>query len=316
MAHWTRSLVLAVAESRWMKQLILRRGQWLVRRFVAGERIEDAIAVMRRLKEEGLGTILDLLGEDVSSEQEADAALAQILATIDAVAATSDKPDLAVKLTQLGLLLDEMHARQRMEQIAARARQAGLFVWIDMEQSAVTEATLHLYESLRPSYENVGIVLQAYLYRTMDDLKRLLPLHPKVRIVKGAYLEPPEVAYPKKADVDRNYRELVFACLQGGGRVAVATHDPAIIADVLSYCRQHQLAADRVEFQMLYGVRPDLQRALAQRGYRTLVYVPFGEAWYPYFSRRLAERPANIGFVLRSLLPASSQAAHRGIKTG
>lgn len=298
----SREFVLKVAERPAMKRFIKTRAQGLVRRFVAGDGFEDAARVMERLYGEGLEAILDLLGESVSSEAEADEAAATILAVLSGTQTAGRHADLAVKLTQIGLKLDFDRCLGRLRGILEKAREAEIFVWIDMEESQVTEETLRMFEAVRPGNPGVGIVLQAYLYRTGDDLERLLPLAPKVRIVKGAYLEPPDIAFPDKAKVDANYRALLSRCLEAGTPVAAATHDESLIRDARAYAESAHAGPDRFEFQMLYGIRPDLQRSLVRDGYRVLVYIPFGTSWYEYFSRRLAERPANLWFVLRSLL--------------
>ncbi len=299
---FSREFVLKVAEKPSMKRFITTRAQGLVRRFVAGDDWTDALAAMERLAEDHLSTILDLLGESVATEAEADEAEQMILTILSRIRTEKKYPDLSVKLTQIGLKLDFENCRRRLETILDRAREAGIFVWIDMEESQVTETTLRMFETVRPGNPHVGIVLQAYLYRTRDDLEHLFPLEPKVRIVKGAYLEPPALAFPEKAKVDANYRFLVRRCLEVGTPVAAATHDEALIRDIQTYVKEANAGPDRFEFQMLYGIRPDLQRLLMRRGYRVLVYVPFGTSWYEYFSRRLAERPANLWFVARSLL--------------
>lgn len=298
----SREWVLKVAERPSMKRFIATRAQGLVRRFVAGDRYDDAALAMDKLARDGLLTILDLLGESVASEAEADASQETLLDILTRLRTEGRRPDLAVKLTQIGLKLDAERCLTRLRAILERARDAGVFVWIDMEESQVTDVTLRTFEAVRPAYENVGIVLQAYLYRSPDDLERLLPLRPKVRIVKGAYLEPPDVAYPDKARVDAAYRSLLRRCLDTSTPVAAATHDERIIRDACSWARDAGAGPDRFEFQMLYGIRQDLQRSLAHEGYRVLVYVPFGTSWYEYFSRRLAERPANMWFVAKSLL--------------
>jgi proline dehydrogenase len=299
LAPASRQLVLRVAASPVVHQLVVTRGQALVRRFVAGEHLDDALKVEERLRMRGLGTILDLLGESVATESEADRAKDEWMRILSVLKERNLSPDVSVKLSQLGLHLDEERCRDRLESLVKCAKDAGVTVWIDMEESALTEATLKVFEALRPSFANLAIVLQAYLYRTRQDLERLAPLQPKVRLVKGAYLEPPEVAFPRKKDVDRNYAHLLRRSVELGLNVAAATHDPNLLALGRQLASQ---APQRVEFQLLYGVRPDLQRQLAAQGYRTLVYVPFGTQWYPYFSRRLAERPANVWFVARSLL--------------
>ena len=211
------------------------------------------------------------------------------------------KANVALKLTHLGLSFDEETAYENVARLATRAADLGTFLRMDMEQSEYVDATLRIYERLRDAgHESVGTVLQAYLYRTAADLERLLPRAPNLRIVKGAYLEPSSIAFPEKADVDRTFVELVERALLGGAYIAVATHDEAIIRKVQAFASHEGIARDRFEFQMLYGVRPALQRSIAAEGYKVLVATPFGPDWYPYLMRRLAERPANLGFFLRN----------------
>ncbi len=222
---------------------------------------------------------------------------------LDRLAAEKLRANVALKLTHLGLTVDEEVAFENVQRLVAHAGGLGLFIRIDMEQSEYVEPTLRTYERLRAAgHDNVGVVLQAYLYRSPDDLKRLLPLAPNVRIVKGAYLEPPEIAHPEKKDVDAAYLQLVETGLRGGAYVAVATHDEKIIQHVLAFAKREGIGRDRFELQMLYGVRPALQRSLVARGYKVLVATPFGPDWYPYLLRRLAERPANLLFFLRNLV--------------
>lgn len=271
-------------------------------RFVAGESLDECVAVLRRLNEEGFHTNTTLLGEAIPDEAGAAAVVAEYERILDRLAAERLRANVALKLTHLGLVLDPETASANVERLVARAGRLGLFVRIDMEQSAFVEDTVRIYERLRAAgHENVGVALQSALYRTPADLERLLPLRPNVRIVKGAYLEPPSVAYPRKEDVDAAYVELVERALRGEAYAAVATHDVKIIRHVLRFVRQEGIPRDRFEFQLLYGVRPALQRQLVRLGFKVLVATPFGPDWYPYLMRRLAERPANLLFFLRSL---------------
>jgi proline dehydrogenase len=209
----------------------------------------------------------------------------------------------ALKLTHLGLSFDEALARRNIGELVAHAAGLGNFIRLDMEESALVDATLRVFRSLRDEgHANVGTVLQSYLYRTPADLEALLPLEPNLRFVKGAYLEPPEIAYREKADVDAAYRRLVEAALTGGGYAAIATHDESLIGQCIAFAERDGVGRDRFEFQMLYGVRPGLQLDLARRGFKVLVATPYGPEWYPYLMRRLAERPANLGFFARNLL--------------
>ena len=271
-------------------------------RFVAGETLESCVAVLRKLNDAGLYANTTLLGEAIPNAESADAVTVEYEQIIDRLVVENLKANVALKLTHLGLSFDEETAYANVARLVERAGELDTFLRIDMEQSEYVDATLRLYERLRDGgHDAVGTVLQSYLYRTMDDLERLLPRAPNLRIVKGAYLEPASIAYPDKAQVDRAYVELVERGLQEGAYIAVATHDEAIIRRVRAFTAREGIARDRFEFQMLYGVRPGLQRSIAGEGYKVLVASPFGPDWYPYFMRRLAERPANVGFFLKNL---------------
>jgi proline dehydrogenase len=298
-----RSAILRAADSRLLRLLVDRYGMRLgAARFVAGETLDECVLVLRRLNEAGLKVNTTLLGEDIESAGEAAAVVAEYERIVDRLAAEELRANVALKLTHLGLAFDEETAYANVERIVAHAGRLGQFVRIDMEESAWVEPTLRIYERLRDAGNaNVGVVLQAYLRRAPGDLERLLPRSPNLRIVKGAYLEPASVALPEKRDVDRAYVRLAEAALRGGAYVAVATHDERIIRHVLAFVRREGIARDRFELQMLYGVRPGLQRDLAAQGYEVLVATPFGPEWYPYLMRRLAERPANVLFFLRNL---------------
>jgi proline dehydrogenase len=299
-----RAAILRAADSPSLRRLVDRYGMRLgAARFVAGQTLDECVVVLRRLNEAGLRVNTTLLGEDVRTAEETTAVVDEYESILDRLAAEELRANVALKLTHLGLAFDEETAYRNVERIVARAGSLGLFVRIDMEESSFVEPTLRIYERLRDAgHENVGVVLQAYLYRAPSDLDRLLPREPNVRIVKGAYLEPASIAYPKKKDVDAAYVALVERALRGGAYVAIATHDERIIRHVQAFVRREGLSGDRFQFQMLYGVRPALQRRLAGQGYDVLVATPFGPEWYPYLMRRLAERPANILFFLRNLV--------------
>jgi proline dehydrogenase len=271
-------------------------------RFVAGETLDECVAVLRRLNDAGLHANTTLLGEAIPDEDGAAAVVSAYEAILDRIAAEQLRANVALKLTHLGLSFDEETAHRNLERLIAHAGGLGLFVRIDMEQSEFVEPTLGIYERLRSSgHQNVGIALQSYLYRTPADLTRLLPLAPNVRIVKGAYLEPAEIAHPEKKDVDAAYVALVETGLRAGAHIAVATHDERIIRHVQAFAEREGIERDRFEFQLLYGVRPGLQLDLVAQSHKVLVATPFGPDWYPYLMRRLAERPANLFFFLRSL---------------
>jgi proline dehydrogenase len=299
-----RQVILAAADSPRLQRLVTRYGFRLgAARFVAGETIDDAVAVLRRLNESGLLTNTTLLGEGVRDEAATRAVVAAYRELLDRIRAEGLRTNVALKLTHLGLAIDEELAHRNVAELVEHAARAENFVRIDMEESAHVDATLRIYRRLREDgHANVGAVLQSYLYRSEDDLAALLPLAPNLRIVKGAYLEPPEIAYPEKRDVDAAYARLVEASLAGDGFTAIATHDEALIEHAIAFAREREIPNEHFQFQMLYGVRPRLQLDLVGRGYDMLVATPFGPEWYRYLMRRLAERPANLLFLLRNLL--------------
>jgi len=271
-------------------------------RVVAGETLDECIPVLRRLNDAGLHANTTLLGEAIPDALGAAAAVQEYEVILERLATEELRANVALKLTHLGLCVDEDTAHTNLERLVAHAGRLGQFVRIDMEQSEFVDPTLRIFGRLRAAgHANVGIVLQAYLYRSPSDLERLLPLEPNVRIVKGAYLEPAAIAYPAKRDVDTAYVRLVERALRGGAYVAVATHDERIIRHLQAFAAREGLERDRYEFQMLYGVRPALQRSISAAGYKVRVATPFGPDWYPYLMRRLAERPANLLFFLRNL---------------
>jgi len=299
-----RAAILRAADSRRLRSFVDRYGMRLgAARFVAGETLDECVPVLRRLNDAGLYANTTLLGEAIPDAAGATAAVNEYEVILERLTAEGLRANVALKLTHLGLCVDEETAYTNLERLVARAGRLGQFIRIDMEQSEFVDPTIRVYERLRGAgYVNVGIVLQAYLYRSPSDLDRLLPLEPNLRVVKGAYLEPAAIAYPEKRDVDSAYVRLVERALEGGAYVAVATHDERIIWHVQAFAAREGLERDRFEFQMLYGVRPGLQRNLVAQGYKVLVATPFGPDWYPYLMRRLAERPANLFFFLRSLV--------------
>jgi len=296
-----------LAQSRLLKKLAsrygMRRPTSFARRFIAGETIAEAVDVARALEARGLTQTLDHLGESVSNLADADAATRDYLGIVDAVVAASVGRNISLKLTQLGLDVDKASAIDNLRKILDRAEPAGFFVRIDMENSPYTEVTLEIFETLwQQGYRQIGVVLQSALYRSEKDLAHINALGARIRLVKGAYKEPRSVAHQQKEAVDAAYARMLKALLTGGNYPAIATHDPAMIALARRYAGEHHIASDRFEFQMLYGIRRDLQNQLVADGYRVRVYVPFGREWFPYFMRRLGERPANVGFVLRGIL--------------
>lgn len=273
-------------------------------RFVAGETVDEAMGAVRALRKKKISTSLDLLGESVHTEAEARASAAAYLSLLDRLAAEGLDVNVSVKLTAMGLDIAEDLCLQNMHEILSKAREYDGFVRLDMEGSDYTDRTLDLFEQhLYPSYpQNVGVVLQSMLRRTKDDVARANRLQARVRICKGAYREPASVAYPDKADVDASYVRAMHSLMTEGNYPGLATHDERIIAEAKRFAAAEGIAKDRYEFQMLYGVRRDLQEQLVQEGYRLRVYVPFGTQWYPYLMRRLAERPANLWFITGSVL--------------
>ena len=287
------------------------RGNGLARRlasrFVAGETVEAAVAALTQLNAAGIRASLDLLGESVATPAEARAARDTYLETLDCIRHAGADANVSVKLTQMGLAIDERLCVENLRAIIAKARDDGSFVRIDMEQSDYTERTLQLFRrTFHPEFGNaVGVVLQSYLRRTERDVEDMIALGARVRLCKGAYQEPPAVAFPNKRDVDANYVRCMEWLLERGNYPGIATHDTAIIAHAKDFARQRGVAPPRFEFQMLYGVRRDLQRRLRREGYNVRVYVPFGSHWYPYLMRRLAERPANVVFLLGNIVRES-----------
>ena len=283
-----RSLVLAAADSPRLQRFVQRYGFRLgAARFVAGETLDDAVPVLRRLNENGLLTNTTLLGEGVRDEAETRAVVAAYREVLDRIHTEELRTNLAVKLTHLGLSIDEELAHRNVSELVEHAASVGNFLRMDMEESRTVDATLRIYRRLREEgHANVGTVLQAYLFRAEDDLAALLPLAPNLRIVKGAYLEPPEIAYPQKRDVDAAYARLTEASLEGGGFTAVATHDETLIEHAIAFAREREIPSERFQFQMLYGVRPRLQLDLVRRGFDVLVATPYGPEWYRCLLRR------------------------------
>jgi proline dehydrogenase len=270
-------------------------------RFVAGNRLENAIEAGQRMQTEGIKVTLDYLGENVKSLAEAAACRDTCIGALTALRAAELEPNVSIKLTQFGLDLSEDECERNVTALVTAASAIDGFIRIDMESSQYTDRTLALVTRLHRAHQCCGTVIQAYLKRSAKDIECLGRERIRVRLCKGAYLEPPEIAFEHKADVDHNYLMLARTLLTSGEYPAIATHDDHIIHAVESFVSEHSIAPDRFEFQMLYGIRRDLQRQLVKDGHRLRVYVPFGEAWYPYFMRRLAERPANLLFFVRQL---------------
>lgn len=298
-----RSFLLYLSDRRLPKQFLTGRalGRRLARRFIAGETWQDALGAVGKLNVRGFDATLDYLGESVRQAAAAEEACQVYLGLLDRLAAEQLRSHVSIKLTQLGLDIDEGLARRNVESICERARRRRNFVRIDMEGSAYTERTLRLFRRVNAPRDVLGVVIQSYLRRSELDVDELVKFGARIRLVKGAYKEPPEIAFPDKTDVDRNFLRLAEKLLRSRGHHAIATHDPRMIAGAKACARRLGLGPDQFEFQLLYGIRRPLQRALRRQGYCVRVYVPYGKQWYSYFMRRLAERPANLIFLMRNL---------------
>ena len=302
----TRSALIYLSQKEGLKDFAARFRLFkkLTTRFVAGETIDEAVAAIRDINREGCSASFDHLNESVANAAEAEAEVREYLRILDQIDQTKINSNISIKLTQFGLELDPELAYHNARTVVAEAARRGHFVRVDMESSAVTQVTIDIFKRLRAEFglNDVGIVLQSYLRRTYDDAVDLLKIPARIRICKGAYMEPPEVAFPDKQDTDKNYLRVMELLLKSGVYHGVATHDPKMIEGTLRFVKQEKIPRETFEFQMLYGVRRDLQRQLAREGFNMRVYVPYGKHWYPYFMRRLAERPANIWFVMKNLL--------------
>lgn len=301
----TRSALIYLSRHEGLKEFAAHFSLFkkLTTRFVAGETIDEAVAAIRELNVERCSASFDHLNESVASPAEADAEVREYLQILARIDETGINSNVSIKLTQFGLELDPELAYKNARVIVADAARRGNFVRVDMEASGVTQTTIDIFKRLRAEFglNDVGIVLQSYLRRTYQDAQHLLKLPARIRICKGAYNEPPEVAFPDKKDTDENYTRVMQLLLSSGIYHGIATHDPKMIDATIDFAQGNGISKEAFEFQMLYGVRRDLQRQLAKDGYNMRVYVPYGKHWYPYFMRRLAERPANIWFVLKNL---------------
>jgi len=299
-----RDLIFWLSTKKAFTRPIARTGMRLgfARRFIAGETLEDGLRVAAELNARGMQVNMNHLGEGVTDKKEAEAAFESYREILRQIAARKIDGSISIKPTHLGLVFAPDLCRDLTARLAAEAARLNNTMEIDMEDSPTTEATVALFEAVRRQHPNTALAVQSYLYRTEKDLQRLQPLRPKIRLVKGAYREPASVAFPKKSEVDENYRRLMRMLFSNGFFPAVATHDDKMIELAKLVAREAGAPPDRWEFQMILGVRRDLQEKLVREGYRMRVYIPFGTEWLPYFMRRLAERPANVGFVLKSLL--------------
>jgi proline dehydrogenase len=300
----TRAILLYLSTQptlrRWMETSPMSRK--MTKRFVAGLTLDEELAVVRRLNDEHILATLDHLGESVRSMEEAAASVASYLTALDQIAERRLNATISIKLTQFGLDFGEDRCLDNVRPLACKARALGTKVEIDMEASQYVDATLRLVRRLHEETASVRAVVQAYLYRTFDDTSALCDVKIPVRLVKGAYKEPSSIAFPKRPEVDAEFARITHLLLDRGNYPAIATHDENLIRETIRYAAERKISSDNFEFQMLYGIRRDLQRRLVADSYRLRLYVPYGDAWYPYFMRRLAERPANVLFLVRNLL--------------
>jgi len=302
----SRSALIWLSRKEGLKEFATRFGFFkkLTTRFVAGETIDDAITYIRQINAENCTASFDHLNESVGSDAEAEAEVNEYLNILAKITETQIRSNVSIKLTQFGLGLDPELAYRNGRRVVEEARNRGNFVRVDMEDSNVTQVTIDIFKRLRAEFDlnDVGIVLQSYLRRTYADAQDLIKLPARIRICKGAYNEPPEVAFPDKKDVDANYVKVMQLLLSSGTYHGIATHDPKMIDATIDFVQREGVGKEKFEFQMLFGIRRDLQRQLARDGYNVRIYVPYGKHWYPYFMRRLAERPANVWFVLKNVL--------------
>lgn len=303
MEQLMRNFFLFMAKNKTLNRMAKKYGlRFGAARFVAGEKLDAALMVIRELNQRGMMVTIDHLGEFVYNEQEANEMADHCIDALKGIAREKVDSNLSLKLTSMGLDISQDLCLRNMRRILDTARETGNFVRIDMEDYAHLESTLEIYEQLREEgYDNVGLVIQAYLYRSLQDVEDLARYNTNLRLVKGAYKESVEVAYPDKADVDENYKKIIATQLKNGQYAGVATHDDAIIEFTKKFAKENDIPRDQFEFQMLYGIRTELQQKLVEEGYRVRIYVPYGNDWYGYFMRRLAERPANVGFVLKGI---------------
>lgn len=303
-ARTMRSLFVGLSHQRMLGRIAVRTPltRAMVARFVVGETLDAALDALEKLSAAGFGTTVDVLGESVTSAEAAAAAAARYVETLDALAARGLDRNVSLKLTQMGLDLDREACRANLERILARAEALDAFVRIDMEDSCRTDATLEIWRAAHATYAKTGIVIQSALRRSASDVERIIDAGGRVRLCKGAYAEPASVAFQSRGEVDASYIALAERLMTAGDYPALATHDPRMINHAIRFARREGIGPERFEFQMLHGVRRDLQERLVAAGYTVRVYVPYGTEWYPYFMRRLAERPANVAFILRSLI--------------
>lgn len=303
-----RQALLKASRSQWLANQASRRGfaRRAVRRFIPGDEFEAALTAAKKLGSQGVTTVFTQLGEDVAEHAEAEGVTAHYLEVLEAIQTQSVRSHISVKLTQLGVDIDQQFCVDQVERIVARAAELRNFVWIDIEGSPLVDATLGTFRAVRANHTNVGLCLQAYLHRTPDDMESLIGIGARIRLVKGAYREPASVALPKKTDVDSQYLELAKRLLRNDAHKAgtvhgMATHDLRLIGQINDYARARGIPREAYEFQMLYGIRTAAQLQLAAQGYQVRTLISYGSAWFPWYMRRLAERPANLWFVVKSL---------------
>ncbi|MYL70135.1 proline dehydrogenase [Halobacillus litoralis] len=297
-----RNFFLFLSKNRFFTKLAKKYGlRFGAGKFVAGETVPDAVKTIKELNEKGMAVTIDHLGEFIDSESEAREAAEGCIKAIEAIADHQLDSQLSLKLTSMGLDISEDLVMENMRRILDVAEEKDVFVTIDMEDYERCEKTLEIFKKLREDYEHIGTVLQSYLYRTVDDIKELDKYHPNLRLVKGAYKESPKVAFPEKKDVDENLKKIIRIHLLNGNYTAVASHDDRMIEYTKSLVEEKDISKEQFEFQMLYGIRVERQEELVKEGYKMRVYVPYGNDWYGYFMRRLAERPANVAFVLKGV---------------
>ncbi|MEQ6378078.1 proline dehydrogenase [Bacillaceae bacterium S4-13-56] len=302
MEQLLRNFFLFLSKNKFFTKLAKKYGlKFGAQKFVAGEKIEQAVEVIRKLNEQGLVTTVDYLGEFIDNEKEARERTDECVKAIRAMAENKLESQLSLKMTSMGLDISEDLVMENMRKILDAGKEHGIFVTIDMEDYERYQKTLDIFKELRKEYDNVGTVLQAYLFRVAEDIEDLNQFSPNLRLVKGAYKESPKVAFPDKKDVDDNFKKIIKMHLLNGNYTAVATHDDDVIEYTKQLEKEHNISRDQFEFQMLYGIRTERQEELAKEGYKMRVYLPYGSDWYGYFMRRLAERPANIAFVLKGV---------------
>lgn len=303
MERLMRNFFLFAGKNKWCNRMAKKYGlRFGAGRFVAGATLESALHTIALLNKDGMMVTIDHLGEFVQNEDEAVEMANKCIEALVGIAQYNVDSNLSLKLTSMGLDISKELCLSNMKNILSVAREKNILIRIDMEDYAHLELTLDVFEQLKNEYENVGLVLQSYLYRSLDDLKKLIPEKTNLRLVKGAYKESSRVAFEDKKEVDLNFVKMIELQLMSGNYAGIATHDDAIIQAIKTFIKEHQISPEQFEFQMLYGIRTELQKQLIKEGFRVRIYVPYGKDWYGYFMRRLAERPANVGFIIKGIV--------------